>query len=634
LVLTLCAIGSGGAQAAPAVALIAPKAISASFEDGAAPVTLFVRNSTSAPRRLSLKYVGAGAPTGLTIGEESPQGLSLVLVGDAVVPARDVDAVMFELRRRAKEPGVEGVIVLSVVSPPAPSTPPISVPISEAAAAKAAIGFEQKEASITTTALLGPVARTCKWLAGSDKCPGQHFRSRSTVVAARGVSTRRTIIGSTSGRNATVALTPRSRSSSTRARLIALVIPGPGSYSGAVAIDPAVPEPKSIALTVHAQDALYWALIALLLGAAVGALLTKIYDAWRSGNSLRISLQEGIDPYLRLSPSEDERRPDLDYLDDLLVLTKGGAPAGPDRQFPSRWSRRKTPEKAVPALYRSTYGLKTADVRASQAKQVETMVARFARWKRLHDAFTLLEKNLQALDSSLRVRRDGETVLDLAQGEPIDDTETQSREGAIKAFAQIAALYAEANQRWKKAVEELDPGWSDDHQKLDPPKIYAAEAKQRTPEQIATLRLALMRAQRLLADPENAPSDRQEAERTRLRLQAAIDEVVDADDVAYAEFIGDSGFAGSLIAPFVLRFQSAESIRRSVRDWDWTVFALVSVLSGLSYVLLAYVGKDWGSFTDYLTAFTAGAVVPTAINWALLPLSRGTEPTKTSEAAK
>jgi hypothetical protein len=42
------------------------------------------------------------------------------------------------------------------------------------------------------------------------------------------------------------------------------------------------------------------------------------------------------------------------------------------------------------------------------------------------------------------------------------------------------------------------------------------------------------------------------------------------------------------------------------------------------------VGKDYGSFTDYLGAFALGATAPTVVNWALSPLVSSTKVTSPS----
>jgi len=203
------------------------------------------------------------------------------------------------------------------------------------------------------------------------------------------------------------------------------------------------------------------------------------------------------------------RRPDRDYLDPLLIEADGRlAPA--EKQFPGYWGQSR-PTKPVPALYWSSYGLKTADVRASIATQVTAMTARFARWKRIEAAYVTLTNALARLkDPRLPVHRDGESVLDLVQGEPLDDVETRTRESAMATFAVIVGLYADVARRWKAAVERHGRDWETKHRSLDPAKIYQAAPclATRTPEHAAALRLDFLRARRLLADPESVPDDK------------------------------------------------------------------------------------------------------------------------------
>jgi hypothetical protein len=58
-----------------------------------------------------------------------------------------------------------------------------------------------------------------------------------------------------------------------------------------------------------------------------------------------------------------------------------------------------------------------------------------------------------------------------------------------------------------------------------------------------------------------------------------------------------------------------------VRHTDWTVFWITAVFTALVYLSQKYDG-DWGSLEDYLFAFAAGAIAPTVVNWAILPLAR------------
>jgi hypothetical protein len=525
-------------------------------------------------------------------------------------------------------PTVSGGLVI------AGAGPPLALAVSEAT--QALTGFEQKQATIKATAWLGPVARVCAWLSIGG-CPDQHFGSPSVTVAGRGVVAHDTLIGSASGQNAVVSIAsvPASPTVTTAnpttattaapplARITASQIPGPGAYSGDVATDVSDTAPKTVTVTVHAQDALYWAVLVLALGSLVGALLTKFYDPWRAMRLLRASFQDAVKPYLDFRAGHDRRRPDRDYLDDLLVKADGGlAPAA--RQFPRRKWGGARPSEAVPALYWDTFGRKDADARADLSAAVMAMATRFARWKQLEDAFTALERALAKQDRQLLVRQDGESILDLAQGEPVDDAETRARVQAMAAFAVIAELYADVKARFDDAVRKLGNDWKARHASLDPANIYAAAhpLATRTPEQAAALRLDFLRARRLLVDAARVPADTG-AQSVSVNLREGV-RVLDASDRAGAA-VQDLAYPASLItalvAPFV-RYESAAEIRRSVRDWDWLVFGLLALFTALAYTLSFYVGKDWGSWTDYVAAFVAGATVPTVINWALFPSAR------------
>ena len=80
------------------------------------------------------------------------------------------------------------------------------------------------------------------------------------------------------------------------------------------------------------------------------------------------------------------------------------------------------------------------------------------------------------------------------------------------------------------------------------------------------------------------------------------------------------------------RYESAEQLRRVVREWDWAVFWTLAVLTGLVVLLPLYVGKDFGSVPDYLLLFATGATAPTIVSWALSPLGRSTKATPSPAA--
>ncbi|CAN5838945.1 hypothetical protein BH18ACT13_BH18ACT13_18200 [soil metagenome] len=375
------------------------------FKDGLASMTLYVGNRTGQRVELRVRYVGTGAASGLEAGAGEQDGLELTAPSGVTVAARDVRAIVLELRRPLSMPKIDGFLVVSALAGP---TELLSVPINEAGAAEASgafVGFGQKQASITTTAWLGA------YLLSMRLAPTHRLLSRPALW-------RDVDDGRRSWRR-------RARDASRR--------------------------PKRSQCGSHDRT-------------------DKGDEDEPAGGCRRLHT---VTPYLAEHGSRDRRRPDRDYLDPLLIEADGRlAPA--EKQFPGYWGQSR-PTKPVPALHWSSYGLKTADVRASIATQVTAMTARFARWKRIEAAYVTLTNALARLkDPRLPVHRDGESVLDLVQGEPLDDVETRTRESAMATFAVIVGLYADVARRWKAAVERHGRDWETKHRSLDPAKIYQA----------------------------------------------------------------------------------------------------------------------------------------------------------------
>lgn len=632
----MLATASGAPAQTLPLALVSPTTPAAiAFSESVAPLVVVVANNTDKPQALVVKYVGAGAPEGgLEAGRAAAAtGLSLVVVGGGgTVAAHDATALRVEFHRVGADPTIDGAVVISAAKSV------VAVAVSETT--KPAIaGFEQKSASVSPTTWVGPVSRVCRVLGFGDGCPGGHYQSSSTTVAARGVVAHETLIGG-GGENALVAIkanpgltTGRQQSKSkqtpkqapaaqpvpppTRADITAVDIPNPGTYAGDVALDPQAADPKTIAVTVHARDAIIWPLLALGLGLLLSWVLTKGREQKRNGQGLRTALQDAIDPYIDRHAEREQQRPDRDYLDHLFISSGSGL-AGRDQQYANPRQVKTQPEEAIPALYWDTYKLGDADRRAGVNKRVATLVARFGRWLRLDDAFTVLERAATPLAHDQPIYNNAQSVLDLAQGEPVDDDETQARAAAMTTWATICGLYHQVAASFSRAAADIAPPWADEHKNLEAKTIYAHFAPADTAEKVAAFRLALLRARRLLVDASNAPKDRPHITLVENLREATVD----LDGGVFVDDVLGGGIFSNLLGPLRHRFESAADIRRNVREWDWIVFGAVSFLTALAYTLSFYSGKDWGSLTDYVTAIVAGATVPTVINWALLPSAR------------
>jgi hypothetical protein len=642
IVLLTAAVGTPAAAQTPPLALIGPTTPTpVTFSKGVASLTVVVANNSDKEQTLKVKYVGAGGPKNAIAAKAATgTGLELVAVSGRTVAPNDATALHLQFRRSGDKPALDGAVVISAAGNV------VAVAISESKTT-AIVGFEQKSASITTTSWTGPISRVCRFF-GSDHCPGDGYSRSSTTVAARGVVAHRTLIGAGSGDNAAVAIaakieehrpppittttkatttetTLRPQASvqpaptPTRAAISALDIPNPGTYSGDVALDPAAAEPKTIGVTVHARDAIIWPFTAVGFGVLLSWFLIKRREPKRAEQGLRVALQEATRPYLRRRAKREQRRPERDYLDHLFIRTSAGNPAGERRQYPNPKEVAQQPSEEVPKLYWETYDVGDADKRADVETRVATMKARFGRWVRLDDAYKALDKVARDVPTADPISEHAQSVLDLAQGEPVDDDETEARAGAMTAWATICALYRQVSDSFAEAEGELGSEWAQRHQSLRARDIYAQFAPADTPDKVAALRLALLRARRLLVHPASAPADK--AHRTIVEnLQEASGAELGAD-FTIEEILGEGVFS-RLVGPLRHRFQTAEDIRRNVREWDWIVFSAVSFLTALAYTLGFYAGKDWGTLTDYVTAFLAGATVPTVINWALLPSER------------
>lgn len=271
----------------------------------------------------------------------------------------------------------------------------------------------------------------------------------------------------------------------------------------------------------------------------------------------------------------------------------------------------------MPKLYRETYKIGDTTTLTTTATAVKALADRFTRWALLNRGYHALVDKLKTrpagtspAPAATRIRDDSDFLLDMTAVEPTDDAEAAAL--AQRMTEQTAIVYVYAAAKAKLPA----PPWPEQHPIADPDKIYgdSPPVETRTAVDAHQLRYRLLRALRLLAHPEGvkAITDACAADPDK-RLEDIVVRRLDWDPPGPIRRLGRA---------LVLHFDSPEHLRRVVRRWDWAVFWLVAVLTALVYLLPAYVGKDYGSLEDYLTAFAAGAVVPTTINWALLPFAR------------
>ena len=607
-----------------------------------------IRNETSASGSVRVNYLPAGAggigtPLVQGASEDVGAGLSIVLLKGVTLAPDQVGAVQLRFVRGKKATPVAGLLILRFIGQsPSPVRASTTVPVSVAGSPAVPGAFDQKAAAISATAWLGPVTRVCHAIFRSSfirryvRCRDQGLTSTSTTVTARDIDAPATVLlGSSSGQTTTATL---KASGVNRATVSDARIPRPGKYSGSLVLDPNAKDKQTLAVTVESQDALIWPLIVLLLGALVGGVLTRRYEITRGARLLGSSLTDAIAPYLAARAHQDEPRPSHFYLEELLARPGSGeSDAAAQQPRPRPFGGPQMPSEIVPRLYWRTFGIDTTEALTNLAADIKQTTDRFARWARLDTAAQALKRELAFLDRVDPPRVDAERLVDLTADEPADDADTAARVAKMSDQARVLEIYQLVARRFDRAKQQ-EPGWAARHPSVDPARIYAAAAAidLRTPGQSAQLRLDLVRAERLLMYPDRLPDES--------RTDHSPEDWRDLENVIGPRRVAveGEGLGSRLLphfaAPLVLRFQSPEQVRRAVREWDWVVFWSLSALTALAYLLPLYVGKDYGSLTDYIGAFVVGATVPAAISWAIIPYARAmtvspTPPTPSTVAA-
>jgi hypothetical protein len=635
--------GAGAAEPSPGLVLVSAKTATATFAAvkgkgyQEASLSAIVRNESGRPVTLSLRYLGAGVPAAgrgstpaKTVSKPNqapspnptalPAAGEVTLVADAPLGAAPGETVRvaYQLRRRGTKPALDGVLVIAIAG--AQRSPSLTVALADAKAPTAAVGFEQKQVTLAVTRKLGPLPGLCHWLAGltHSSCPRQRLSGTSTVVAARGANGQKALLGAANGASVTVIAQPVVGRPATalppRATVEVSDVTRVGKYSGQLAIDPTAKELKATDVTVDVQDSLIWPLLVILLGALVGGVLVKRYDGYRGGKLLRASIAETVEPYriAKDNASDDEfARPQRFYLGATLPIS-----GSPYPHFGRRGFWHSGAEAEVPALYRATRHLSRGAAVTALAIRVKALAERFGRWGQLDRGYRALVASLRASDlpepgEGDLIRLDSDFLLDMTGVEPADAAEANALADMLVQQAAVIDVY--------RACEKEMPSeqWRLAHPAVDPKAIYAAQESpaKRSPTQWHLLRFELLRALRVLSHPETCNA-----------YAAAVNEDAGAGEAMLRgveiENFAFEREARELGRSVVLHFNSPAHLRSVVRRFDWGVFWLVAVLMALAYLLPFYVGKDYGSLTDYLGAFAAGAVVPTAINWALLPFAR------------
>ena len=172
----------------------------------------------------------------------------------------------------------------------------------------------------------------------------------------------------------------------------------------------------------------------------------------------------------------------------------------------------------------------------------------------------------------------------------------------------VINAYAKLTIAW----DALEPDQQQNNEEFAPDQIYSGQETE--PERDSAKSKALLIAFANAGDRIRDLATKREPAELQIAMAAPSQELVS---------IASTGAEG-VMPPFPATPEVTEA---RIRRWDWLLAMARAILTAVAYLLPGYIGKDFGSWNDYLSAFCAGLLGQAiggglAINWSLFPSSR------------
>jgi hypothetical protein len=363
-----------------------------------------------------------------------------------------------------------------------------------------------------------------------------------------------------------------------------------GSYKPVLTLDPGAEKPTQVTVAVRARDWVFWAFLALALGALVGWATHEGYEGRRARKDLTRRLLRLRERYFEAEPDAHAGMPPLQDLFD--------ARGTPVPAVPTKAERQAEGALGYVALYGRVASIKTA----KDAEQAEPQVAAAEQavedWLEVDRAMRRLFAELRQAPDSLRESATDPLIHDtLEQLKGVDvpataaatatlATALEAHGALIEPYAAVVALFAEHG-----GGDQLDPAVA--YRKRFPVGTAFAARTPGTLRAFAAdldeLRAALSRPRLPEAAPPAASGARVGVEMYHLLGPGSL-------DVAPYR-------AAPAAAPGT---PTAAGLQRAIRRTDGFISAITFVLVVGTYIATLYSGKPWGSLADYLAGFAAG----------------------------
>lgn len=591
ILLAGAAPSAAGAADSPVLDVVGADAVSAKPAPAAGKptsVVIVVANPTNARGAPTLRFATSGADdVPVTAAADPP----------VEIAARGVTRLRVTLTPDPEEGGdgpVRFAGTLSVALPGGDAGPAV-LQVDAAGPSAPAPTFEQDSAKTTVTRLFGPISslfgRTGP-LHGRATVP---LRNAAPLSSAPPVTT---LLVADNGEAAAVRLRRPAQGVGDGLWTMELEVTDvdrSGDYAGVLRLNPSADEGPELEVTVAVQDFIVWPLLAIIAGALLGGVGRRYIEIRRTRARVLAVLSEAIAAY---DAAEKDAPASLSrlYGDVGIPYGRTRLPAGGGAQAP-----------AVEDIIRRVRHAVTASGRQEAVDDAAALTARLKRWVDLRNAVVALEtvKAGALLTPDLAdtlATHDAEALL---RDEPpaIDDVDdVAARITLLDEQKEILLLIAEV---WKVRAKVSGTAPPDTVARFDPREIYrrGPGLGNRRREDVALLLHRL-----------------EDARRRLLWLAGELPQDEDHAAAAVAGAGDERREAGARRAAEPVIVPSPEELEADVQSWDLAMFAVSVVVIGLAYLIPLYIGKAYGSWDQYLTAFAAGFAGTVVIPWERLPV--------------
>jgi hypothetical protein len=582
-----------------------------------ATLTIGLANGTSAPVTATIHLRDTASTAEVALGAKARDALSLALVsGDLTIGAHDTSVLTLTI---ALPPGADASKFNGLLTVAGGTAGPATLILTAKPVPPVADGATVEPSKVTMTATRG-VPSLFSW---TCDCWAflPWYDPPKYVVSYSGLGTVGTLPSApplelssdTGGRLVVRQDGPPSDAAVGSATIVLVEADRAGTYTGSLALDPAVEKGPSVDLTVNVQDFFLYPLLFLIAGAGLGWWLGNKRDRDRPKDVLVYELAKIRTRYLAAYEGSTKAR--RAWLPNAFTIPGHG-------QKPAF---EPIGSSLGDVLYRQIRGARTLeDLTGPVTKGVTDLGALVDAWIAAGIAADALAGRLKlhrqidpeagVFDASDELLRETSPFVDPVTAQTfVQQLKDQSE--AIETFAVAFTEYQRATADWSslKAGDQRELAGSN-------PVVYWADVVHpaRTLKELRDAGVVI-KLQQMDVEIDNR-LERPEVGVMNLTFGGLRLPLEDVNDMVTA-----------IVRPADRR--SPETIELDIEHRDLFDFWVVAAITTLAFFLTLYVDKSFGSGWQYLAAFLAGASGELIINWKLLPWYRSYRSTSSGGAA-